>query len=94
MEERPKAKASEGWVNDLERNRQQCSGRRGCFDKSGTVLGSLWDDDNDIILGQVAEDRTRKGMVKISAVVDSGAEGKRASREHDAVDSTEAQYSL
>ena len=29
-------------------------------------------------------------MVKISAVV----EGKRASREHDAVDSTEAQFSL
>ena len=32
------------------------------------------DDDNDMILGQVAEDRTWKGMVKISAVVDSGAE--------------------
>ena len=27
-----------------------------------------------MILGQVADDRTRKGMVKISAVVDSGAE--------------------
>ena len=38
------------------------------------VLGSLWDDDNDMILGQVADDRTKKGMVKISAVVDSGAE--------------------
>ena len=29
-----------------------------------------------MILGQVADDRTRKGMVKISAVVDSGAEDK------------------
>ena len=38
------------------------------------VLGSLWDDDNDMILGQVADDRSKKGMVKISAVVDSGAE--------------------
>ena len=27
-----------------------------------------------MILGQVADDRTRKGMVKINAVVDSGAE--------------------
>ena len=27
-----------------------------------------------MILGQVADDRTKKGMVKISAVVDSGAE--------------------
>ena len=53
---------------------QQCSRRRGCSDKRGTVLGFLWDDDNDMILGQVADDRTRKGMVKISAVVDSGAE--------------------
>ena len=26
------------------RNRQQCSGRRGCFDMRGTVLGSLWGD--------------------------------------------------
>ena len=34
--------------------------------KRGTVLGSLWDEDNDMILGQVADDRTRKGMVKIS----------------------------
>ena len=56
------------------RNRQQCSRRRGCSDKRGTVLGSLWDDDNDMILEQVADDRTRKGMVKISAVVDTGAE--------------------
>ena len=38
------------------------------------VLGSLWDDDNDMILGQVADDRTKKGLMKISAVVDSGAE--------------------
>ena len=59
-----------GWtvVTRKSRNRQQCSGRRGCFHKSGTVLGSLWDDDNDMILGQVADDRTRKGMVNISAV--------------------------
>ena len=65
-----------GWtvVTRKSRNRQQCSRRRGCSDKLGTVLGSLWDDDNDMILGQVADDRTRKGMVKISAVVDSGAE--------------------
>ena len=38
------------------------------------VHGSLWDDDKDMILGQVADDRTKKGMVKMSAVVDSGAE--------------------
>ena len=56
------------------RNRQQCPRRRGCFDKRGTILGSLWDDDNVMIPGQVADDRTKKGMVKISAVVDSGAE--------------------
>ena len=47
-----------------------------------------------MILGQVADDRTRKGMVKISAVVDRWRRGKRASREHDAVDFTEAQFSL
>ena len=41
---------------------------------------------------QVADDRTRKGMVKISAVVDSAAEA--ASREQDAVDPTEAERSL
>ena len=46
------------------------------------------------ILGQVADDRTKKVMVKISAVVDSGAEGKRAAREHDAVDSIEDLFSL
>ena len=28
-----------------------------------------------MVLGKVADDRTKKGMVKISAVVDSGAEG-------------------
>ena len=61
-------------VTRKSRNRQQCSRRRGCSDKRGTVLGSLWDDDNDMFLGQVADDRNRKGMVKISAVVDSGAE--------------------
>ena len=63
-----------GWtvVTRKSRNRQQCSRRRGCFNKRGTVLGSLWDGDNDMILGQVADDRTKKGMVKISAVVDSG----------------------
>ena len=48
------------------RNRQQGSRRRGCSDKRGRVL--------DMILGQVADDRTKRGMVKISAVVDSGAE--------------------
>ena len=65
-----------GWtvVTRKSRNRQQCSRRRGCFDKSGTVLGSLWDDDNDLILEQVADDRSKIGMVKIYAVVDSGAE--------------------
>ena len=65
-----------GWtaVTRKPRNRQQCSRRHGCCEKSGTVLGSLWDNDNDVFLGQVADDRTRKGMVKISAVVDSGAE--------------------
>ena len=65
-----------GWtvVTRKARNRQQGSRRRGCSDKRGTVLGSLWDDDNDMILGQVADDRTKKGLLKISAVVDSGAE--------------------
>ena len=65
-----------GWtvVTRKSRNRQQGSRRRGCCDMRGTVLGSLWDDDNDMILEQVADDRTRKGVVKISAVVDSGAE--------------------
>ena len=65
-----------GWtvVARKSRSRQQCSRRRGCCDKRGTVLGSLLDDDNDMILGQVADDRTKKGMVKISAVVDSGTE--------------------
>ena len=56
------------------RNRQQRSKRHGCCDKRGTVLGSLWDDDIDMILGQVADVRTRKGLVKIFALVDSGAE--------------------
>ena len=65
-----------GWtvVTRQSGNRQQCSRRRGCFDKRGTVLGSLWDDDNDMVLEQVADDRTKKGMVKISADVESGAE--------------------
>ena len=65
-----------GWivVTWKSRNRQQCSRLHGSCDKCGTVLGSLWDDDNDMILGQVADDRTRKGMVKTTAVVDSGAE--------------------
>ena len=65
-----------GWtvVTHKSRNRQQCSWRRGCFDKRGTVLGPLWDDENDMILGQVADDRTKKGLVKIFAGVDSGAE--------------------
>ena len=43
-------------------------------DKRGTFLGSLWDDENDMIMGQVADDRTRKAMVGVSAVVDSVAE--------------------
>ena len=56
-----------GWtvVTRKSRNRQQGSRRRGCSDKRGMGLGSLRDDDNDI--GQVADDRTKKGMVKISA---------------------------
>ena len=60
-------------VTRKSRNRQQCFRRRGCIDKRGTVLGPPLDDDNDMILGQVADNRTKKGMVKISAVVDSGA---------------------
>ena len=65
-----------GWtvVTRKWRNHQQGSQRRGCSEKCGTVLGSLWDGDNDMILGQVADDRTMKGTVRISAVVDSGAE--------------------
>ena len=54
--------------------------------------GALWDDDSDMILGQVADDRTKKGMVKTFAVVDSGAEANALSREHEAVDSTEAEF--
>ena len=85
-----------GWtvVTRKSRNRQQYSRRRGCFDESGTVLGSLWDDDNDMILGQVADDRTRKGMVEDLCSCRRWRRGKRASREHDAVDSTEAEFSL
>ena len=51
-----------GWIVVARKsgNRQQCSRRRGCFDKRGRVLGSLWDDDNDMILGPVDDDRTRK----------------------------------
>ena len=47
-----------GWtvVTRKSRNRQQCSRRRGCFDKRGTILGSLCDVDNDLIL----EHRTKK----------------------------------
>ena len=56
------------------RNRQQGSRRRVCSGKRGMLLGSLWDGVKDVILGQVADDRTKKGMMKISAVVDSGAE--------------------
>ena len=65
-----------GWtvVTRKLRNRQQCSRRHGCCDKRGTVLGSLWDDDNDMILGQVAHGRTRKEKVQISTVVDVSAE--------------------
>ena len=47
-----------------------------------------------MILVQVADDRTRKGMVKISALVDLWCRGKRASREHDVVDSTEAEFTF
>ena len=42
--------------------------------KSPAMLHAPWDDDNDMVLGKVADDRTKKEMVKISAVVDSGAE--------------------
>ena len=71
-----------GWtvVTRKSRNRQQGSRRRGCSVKRGMVLGSLWDDENDTILGQVADDRTKKGVVKISAVVDSGAEANALPR--------------
>ena len=65
-----------GWtvVTRKPQNRQQSSRRRGCSDKRFAVLGSLWDYHNVMILAQVADDRTKKGMVKISAVVDSRAE--------------------
>ena len=59
-------------VTRLSRNRQQCSRRRGCLDKRGMVLRSLCDD-NDMV-GQVVDDQTKKGMVKVSAVAASGAE--------------------
>ena len=85
-----------GWtvMTRKSRNRQQGSRRRGCSEKRGMVLGSLWDDDSDMILEQVADDRTKNGMMKISAVVDSGAEANVVPREHDALDSTEAQFGL
>ena len=47
-----------------------------------------------MILGQVADDRTRKGMVKISEVVDSGAEANAHPENMIQWDSTEAQFSL
>ena len=47
-----------------------------------------------MILGQVADDRTKKGLVTISAVVDSGAEANALPEQHDAVDSTETEFSL
>ena len=77
-----------GWtvVTHKWRNRQQGSRRRGCSDKRGMVLGSLWDDDNDMILGQVADDRTKKGMVKISAVVE---QKQTRLPDYGAVDSTD-----
>ena len=71
---------------------QQCFRRRGCLDERGAVLGTLWDDDSDVILGQVADDRTKKEMVKTFAIVDSGAEANALSREHEAVDFTEAEF--
>ena len=46
-----------------------------------------------MILGQVADDRTSKGMVKISTVVDSGAEANTLP-ENMMQDPTEAQFSL
>ena len=51
-----------GWtvVTRKSRNRQQCSWRRGCFDKRGTVLGPLWDDENDMILGKLLTTEPRK----------------------------------
>ena len=63
-------------VTRKSRNRQQVFRRRGCFDKRGTVLGSLWDDDNGMILGKVlaTEPRQEQEALRISAVVDSGAE--------------------
>ena len=66
-----------GWivVTRKSRDRTKLTRRYWYLDKSGTVLASLWDD--DVILGQVPDDRTQKGLVKISAVVDSG-EGAHA----------------
>ena len=85
-----------GWtvVTRQSGNRQQCSRRRGCFDKRGTVLGSLWDDDNDMVLEQVADDRTKKRNGEDLCRCREWRRGKRASREHDAVDSNEAEFSL
>ena len=61
-----------GWtvVTRKSRNRQHGSRRLGCSGKRGMLVGSLWDDDNDMIFGQVADDRTKEGMVKISAIVE------------------------
>ena len=42
---------------------------------SSTSLGSLWDVDDDTISGQVADERIKRGLLNIFAVLDSGAEG-------------------
>ena len=64
-----------GWTVATRKSRKQKAMHQDwCLDKRGTALGSLWGDDSDMILCKVADERTKKGMVKISAVVDSGTE--------------------
>ena len=69
------ARSDAGWTMVIRKswNRTKFTRRDEFLDKRGTVLGALWGDD-DVILGQVADDRTTKGLLNISAVVDSGAE--------------------
>ena len=60
--------------------------------KCVTILGSLRDDDNNMILGEVADDYARNG--EDFSHPRQWCRGKCAPREHDAVDSAEAECSL
>ena len=75
----------------MDRGETQIAKSQARFPAMWVLLRVAWFSDycGTMSWGQVADDRTKNGMVKISAVV-----GKHALREDDAVDSTEAQFSL